>query len=76
MTREKQIEKEAKRVSHNTDEYCSFIEGAEWADKTIIDKAVKWLQENTYKHVDDRRLSMLFSSQNEMIESFRKAMNE
>lgn len=54
----------------------AFIASAKWADKTMIDKAVKWLQENTYKHVDDRRLSMLFSSQNEMIESFRKAMEE
>lgn len=32
MTREEQIEKEANRVSHNGDEYTSFIQGAEWAD--------------------------------------------
>ena len=32
MTREEQIEKEANRVSWDSDEYHSFIEGAEWAD--------------------------------------------
>lgn len=46
MTREEEIEKEAHRVSNNGDEYTSFIQGAEWADKTMIEKACKWLKEN------------------------------
>lgn len=43
MTREEQIKKEANRVSCNSDEYSSFIQGAEWADETMIDKACEWL---------------------------------
>lgn len=43
MKREEQIEKEATRVSYNGDEFQSFIQGAEWADETMIEKMVKWL---------------------------------
>lgn len=32
MTREEEIEKEARRVSRNGDEFSSFIQGAEFAD--------------------------------------------
>ena len=46
MTREEQIEKEARLVSYNGDEFTSFIQGAEWADKTMIEKACRWLEEN------------------------------
>ena len=76
MTRTEQIEKEANRVSYNTDEFQSFIQGAEWADKTIIEKACEWLYKNTYKHVDDSRMSMIFEHTIDMIEDFRKAMEE
>ena len=41
LTREEEIETEAYRVSNNGDEYTSFIQGAEWADKTMIEKACK-----------------------------------
>ena len=54
MTREEQIEKEAKRVSYNTDEYHSFILGAEWVDKTMIDKVCKWLKDNIEEYVYGR----------------------
>lgn len=43
MTREEEINKEAHRISHNGDEFSSFILGAEWADKTMLDKACEWL---------------------------------
>jgi tRNA/tmRNA/rRNA uracil-C5-methylase (TrmA/RlmC/RlmD family) len=43
MTRDEQIENEARRVSYNIDEYSSFIQVAEWADKTMIEKACEWL---------------------------------
>ena len=42
MTREEEIKKEAYRVSYNGDEFSSFVLGAEWADKTLIDKACEW----------------------------------
>lgn len=41
-----------------------------------LDKVVKWLKNNTYKHIDDRRLTMMFNSTNEMIENFIKEMEE
>lgn len=45
MTRAEEIEKEAHRVSHNGDEFNSFIQGAEWSDKTMIEKACNWIKE-------------------------------
>lgn len=50
MTREEQIEKEAKRVSYNGDEFNSFIQGAEWADKTMLEKMYIWLENNIDKY--------------------------
>lgn len=47
----------------------AFEEGAEWADKTMIDKACEWLQEevlNDYKGV----------VWDQIVEDFRKAMEE
>lgn len=76
MTREQQIENEAYRVSNNSDEFNSFIQGAEWADETMIDKVCKWLYKSTYKHADDSRVSMIFEHTIDMIEDFRKAMEE
>lgn len=74
MTREQEIENAAYRNSFNTDEFNSFIQGAEWADKTMIDKVCKWLYKSTYQHVDDSRVSMIFEHTIDMIEDFKKAM--
>ena len=76
MKRVDEIEKEAHRVSRNGDEFSSFIQGAKWADKTMIEKACNWLFKNTYKHVDDSRVHMTFTYTADMIENFRKAMEE
>ena len=65
MTRVEEIEKKAHQVSYNTDEYESFILGAEWADETMIDKACEWLLRGGY-----------FVNNTETIEDFRKAMEE
>ncbi len=35
----------------HSDEREAFIEGAEWADKTMIDKAVEWLENNWREYV-------------------------
>ena len=53
-----------------------FIEGAKWADKTMIDKACEWLLKNTYKHVDDSRVYMTFTNTVDMIEDFRRTLLE
>ena len=72
MTRNEQIEKEARRVSYNGDEFSSFIIGAEWADKTIIDKACKWFESiDTDKYMDNNIFQM-----SDLIRDFKKAMEE
>lgn len=40
-----------------------FYYGAKWADKTMLDRVCKWLQDGGY-----------FVNSNETIEDFRKAM--
>lgn len=46
------------------------------AKKNIINKACEWLFKNTYKHVDDSRVYMTFTYTVDMIEDFRKALEE
>lgn len=51
MKREEEIMQEANTlysVSHPFIDIAkeSFIEGAKWADKTMIEKACKWIKEN------------------------------
>lgn len=72
MTRDEQIEKEARRASHCSDEFTSFILGAEWADKTIIEKACKWLQEKNRMCMFE--IEMILGK--DYIEDFKKAMEE
>lgn len=45
-----------------------FIDGAKWADKTMIDKAYKWLEKNR------NELSRVDTSG--FVELFKKAMEE
>lgn len=54
----------------------AFEAGAKWADKTIIDKACEWLFKNTYKCFDGSRVHTIFTSPADMIEDFRKTMEE
>lgn len=42
---------------------AGFISGAEWADRTMLDRACEWLKNGGY-----------FVNSNETIEDFRKAM--
>jgi hypothetical protein len=79
MTRKEEIDRAWRshkvRSNYRYDEK-SFKEGAKWADETMIDKVCKWLYKNTYQHVDDSRVSMIFEHTIDMIENFRKAMEE
>ena len=47
---------------------CAWIKGAQWADKTMIDKACEWLQ----KRCDTTLLEPMTT----FIEDFRKAMEQ
>lgn len=80
MTRTEEIEKEAYRVSWNTDEFNSFIQGAKWADKTMIDNAIKWIKENidlvAMDTVSARSGYHQIVMMNDFEQKFRKAMEE
>lgn len=84
MTREEEIKEAAEKrtleifgeLDDFQDRTDGFIEGAKWADKTMIERARKWLFNNTYKHVDDSRLSMTFENTVDMIDNFCKTMEK
>lgn len=80
LTRQEEIEKEAHRVSYNGDESTSFILGAEWADKTMIEKACKWLKENidlvAMDTVNARSGYHEIVMMNDFERKFREAMEE
>lgn len=56
----------------------AFEAGAEWADKTMIDKACKWLDDNFMNLIWGKTRSVYaggnFATVDEMIADFRKAM--
>lgn len=78
MTREEEITQFAKsettlckRISND---YGSTLEegiiiGAKWADKTMIDKACKWLEQQLFIRYDSDAVTRF-------INNFRKAMEE
>lgn len=72
MTREEEIRNEAKLKCHDiagevdyksSAAYDGFVMGAEWADKTMIDKACEWLNKGGY-----------FVNNKETINDFKRAM--
>lgn len=86
MTREEEIKKEALfncndiagEVDYkSTAAYEGFIRGAEWADKTMIDKACEWLKEVFVYLSNESSWNIQtndYNSFQEMIEDFRKSM--
>lgn len=77
MTRREEIEhawfERALRSNYQYDER-SFKEGIEWADKTMIDKACKWMKEQVYQEYGGGPLERLIPDTR--IADFRKAMEE
>ena len=75
MTRQEEIEQQASLTVFPWDDVREqskfedgFIEGAKWADKTMIDKVTQWLFENVYDY--------LIPEDQERVESFRKYLEE
>lgn len=67
MTRREEIKQKAlSKYPQGTNRYNKFIEGAKWADKTMIEKATQWLFENVFYYPDESH----------EVELFRKAMEE
>jgi hypothetical protein len=92
MTRREEIAKQAEITVFPWDEpqeqnkfQDGFIEGAKWADKTMIEKVCKWLKSHikfetvNYSDVWISAVDILatdFNTIDEMEESLRKAMEE
>ena len=65
MTREEEIMKAARVYANGiaqhlpNKKYCEedFIAGAEWADRTMIDKACDWLKANLCEHYADEPIA-------------------
>ena len=75
MTRREEIEQQASLTVFPWDDAREqskfedgFIEGAKWADKTMIEKATQWLFENVYDYLNPE--------DQERVESFRKYLEE
>lgn len=76
MTRREEIEQQASLTVFPWDDVREqskfeegFIEGAKWADKTIIEKACEWIQ----KEVLEDYAGVVWG---DIVEDFRKAMKE
>lgn len=76
MTREEQIIEEAQKHGLNCMSRINyqdgFIEGAKWADKTMIEKACEWLKEKN--KICMYELEMILGGN--FIEDFKKKMEE
>lgn len=77
MTREEKIEQQALACYETcSDEDIAktkgFIEGAKWADKTMIEKACEWLEEENRMRMFE--LEMILGKN--FINYFKKAMEE
>ena len=83
MTRREEIEKAAFNYI-NSDAvsaenmqlaFGDFINGAEWMQKTMLDKAYEWILSNMPKYVKADKLDV-FINNLDMASDFRKAMEE
>lgn len=74
MKRNEEIEKAAQEcewISKSLNLQSAFIEGANWADKTMLDRACEWL-ENRYNI--EKCLGILTSKTEDLSKAFRQAM--
>ena len=82
MTRREEIEQQASLTVFPWDDVREqskfeegFIEGAEWANKTMIEKACKWLINIDFDDFHFRDCDETFNN-DLFVDSFRKAMEE
>lgn len=53
--------------------FLSFIHGAEWADRTMVEKACEWLHSALYLD-HERSIEHRYATLEELLNDFRKAM--
>ena len=77
MNRKEEVINEAQKFS-DAQRLYGFIEGAVWADKTMIEKACKWLEENITND-STRGLMAKYGrcvTRGELLRDFKQAMEE
>lgn len=76
MTREEQMWKAVEEEHGELSQRESFVTltAMEWADKTMVEKAVKWMKKQVYQEYGGGPLERLIPD--ERIDDFRKAMLE
>ena len=62
------VQESIKRHPRFADKRVGFIDGAEWMQKTMMEKATQWLFENVYDYLNPE--------DQERVESFRKYLEE
>ena len=67
MKRKEEITKKALELD-TTNDIATFVVAAQWADKTMIDKATQWLFENVYDYTNPE--------DQERVEAFRKYLED
>jgi len=80
MTRDKEIQKAAKEIAQDIEDWeiaedieDAFMEGALWADRTMIDKACEWIHSALYLD-HERSIEHRYATLEELLNDFRKAM--
>ena len=75
MTREKEIKTQAQLYSPNDiGVRAAFEESARWADRTMIDKACKWLEKKACLYIWKNCEQGEHGIHKTMLEDFREAM--
>lgn len=78
MTRKEQI-KDAAIYYEPGNMRDSFIEGAEWADETILKEVIEWLDDGTIDHSDEYADPIvaftIFDNKEQMLQSFKDRFN-
>ena len=67
MTRREELTKKALELD-TTNDIATFVVAAQWADKTMINKATQWLFENVYDYTNPEH--------QERVEMFRKYLED
>ena len=82
MNREEQIIEASRNPIFKTGlirlDDISFIAGAQWADKTMLQEVLVWLKKHTYSIYDRKEhcdFGINFESEEQMIKSFKEHFN-
>ena len=79
MTRKEEIEKMARENAENQLVRCVYIDtihNCEWADRTMLNRACKWLKEHADDYTWYDETEGESGMKDEFIADFRKAMEE